>query len=77
MALSDVAAAILRLLEKWGGAIAAFFAGRQSKELEREKQENDALRETLDRDREIARRLDDDAERERVRDAYRRRTPGE
>lgn len=74
--MNALIAAVVSLLEKWGAAIAAFFAGRQSKELEHEKAESDAARIALDEEREIAHRLDDDAERARVRDRYRAK-PGE
>ncbi len=74
MGLANLAAAIARLLEKWGGAIAAFFAGRQSKALEVEKADAERLRGDLEIERRIAGDLDDAAERERVRDAYRRKS---
>lgn len=76
-ALAEIAA----LLKKWGAAIFAFFAGRQSKAAEErlkdQKAEAEDARKKLDEEREIARRRDDDAERERVRDAYRKARPGE
>lgn len=67
-------------LLKWGEALFAFLAGRvaakKEQELEDANAETDALQKRLEREREIARRADDDAERQRVRDAYTRR-PGE
>ena len=71
--LADLIASLL----KWGEALFAFLAGRaaakKEQELEDANAETDALQKRLDREREIARRADDDAERERVRDAYTRR----
>lgn len=55
------------VIEKWLTPILAYIAGRMSAESEAKKKE---LKDALDKEREIARKLDDADERERVRNDY-------
>lgn len=68
---------LTRLIERWLPPVAAWLAGRKSKADQiRRRQDEDEIRRLearLARERDIARRADDDAERQRVRDAYTRR----
>lgn len=75
MALSDVAAAILRLLEKWGGAIAAFFAGKKAAEGEARERENETLKDQIEAERRVSDALSDDDALRRMRERHTRVEP--
>lgn len=77
--VAGIIAEIIAALRKWGAALFAFLAGRAAEKKENELEQSEAevvaLEKRLEREREIARRRDDDDERDRVRDAY-TRPPG-
>ena len=75
MGFSEIAAAILRLLEKWGGAIAAFFAGKKAAEGEAQERENEKLKEGIKAERQVSDTLNDDDALKRMRDRHRRTEP--
>lgn len=73
--MADVISAILRLLEKWGGAIAAFFAGKKAAEGEARERENETLKDQIEAERRVSDVLSDDDALRRMRERHTRVEP--
>lgn len=73
MGWPDAIKEIASLLKKWGGAIAAFFAGRASVKRQNERAAHKATKKELEAEREAADLIADDSRLAELRERFKKR----